>query len=617
MKKTLTLIAVFATCINVFAQSFSASQFSDPLNTGANMTLGFNTDQLDSYVGGKIGAFNQSGLCVGLETIQDGFFTIALWGNDSGTSTTDGLLNGEMPNFAILTTSNIVIPIGSINNFSGYITNTMVASTSISIAGCTDNNMVEYHTQGYTADEDDGSCQNTIFSFDLSPSDFASDILTDNNMVIGLNTPTINLFEGAMLGAFYDIDADGALDCIAVEEVQGTDNGSNGFFTISLWGDDELTPEVDGLSAGDIPTFAILTTSNHVIAFQSVPDFTGYVANAFPSFSEITFDFTVYGCMDASYCNFNPDAEEDDGSCEGLPGCTDDHYMDFNPNADCLLEGSCITSWQDAHNSLVEVNAELNANNLVLSSTITTIENQMAEQAETNAQAISNLEAEIAQQAEDNALAISNLEAEIAQQETFYTNTINSLETDISNLNAENAYLADSLENEILTISNEYSAIIDELNSQISELTAPIAIDILEGWNLIGYTLDTEQDVAATLESIVGSILIVKNNAASVYWPEFGFNGIGNFIPGQGYQVKVTEDIPAYQYPNVGNARIENNPTVPQWVIDMPTELHPNDIKTLVKTVNLLGQDVDPALEMRGTTLIYLYSDGSVEKKMK
>ena len=31
--------------------------------------------------------------------------------------------------------------------------------------------------------------------------------------------------------------------------------------------------------------------------------------------------------MDQAFCNFNPDAEEDDGSCEGTPGCTDDHYV--------------------------------------------------------------------------------------------------------------------------------------------------------------------------------------------------------------------------------------------------------------------------------------------------
>lgn len=599
MKKTLAFFASIALGLNLSAQSISVSQFSEPLNTGANMTLGFNTDQLDQYSGAKIGAFNGNGICVGLETIQDEFFTMALWGNDSGTSETDGLLNGETPNFAILTNNNIVIPLASINNFNGYITNFMAATTVIATAGCTNDDMLEYHTQGYLADEDDGSCLNPIFTFDISPSDFSSNLLTDNNMVIGMNTSDINIFEGATLGAFFDIDADGVLDCINTEIIQGSDNGSNGFFTISLWGDDELTPETDGLSQGDIPTFAILTTSNHVIAFQSVPDFTGYAANAFPSFSEITFDFTVYGCMDDAYCNYNPDAEEDDGSCEGLPGCTDDHYMEFDQNADCLLEGACITSWQEAHSSISQSYNALNSLNASLNDSI------------------QNLHGNMAQQASNNASNIASLNATIQAQEASFNASIILLENEITNLSSIHAQNIDSLNNEIDQITNQYTSEIDELNSQISELTAPISIDILEGWNLIGYTLDFEQDVSATLESIVENILIVKNNNADVYWPEFGFNGIGNFIPGQGYQIKVTQDILSYQYPDVSGARIENTPTVPQWVIDMPTELHPNDIKSLVKIVNILGQEVSPELEQKGTTLIYLYSDGSVEKKLK
>lgn len=39
--------------------------------------------------------------------------------------------------------------------------------------------------------------------------------------------------------------------------------------------------------------------------------------------------------------------------------------------------------------------------------------------------------------------------------------------------------------------------------------------------------------------SITNSIEIVKDNGGSIYWPEFAFNGIGDFIPGQGYQIKM------------------------------------------------------------------------------
>ena len=35
--------------------------------------------------------------------------------------------------------------------------------------------------------------------------------------------------------------------------------------------------------------------------------------------------------------------------------------------------------------------------------------------------------------------------------------------------------------------------------------------------------------------------------------------------------------------------------------------MHPNDIRTLVRVVNMLGQEVNPEIEPRGNVLLYLY----------
>ena len=144
----------------------------------------------------------------------------------------------------------------------------------------------------------------------------------------------------------------------------------------------------------------------------------------------------------------------------------------------------------------------------------------------------------------------------------------------------------------------------------------PIYIDILEGWNILGYTLPFGQDVAATVADIVDNIEIIKNNDAQVYWPAFGFNGIGDFIPGQGYQMKTTAPIDQYTWPNVDGQRIEMTPTVPAWAIEMDADIHPNDIRTLVKVVNMLGQEVNVDEQFKGEVVLYLYNDGTVEKKM-
>ncbi len=49
--------------------------------------------------------------------------------------------------------------------------------------------------------------------------------------------------------------------------------------------------------------------------------------------------FTVEGCMDEMACNFNPAAEEDNGSCT-YPGCMDPGAVNYAPEAGC--EDECI-----------------------------------------------------------------------------------------------------------------------------------------------------------------------------------------------------------------------------------------------------------------------------------
>ena len=144
----------------------------------------------------------------------------------------------------------------------------------------------------------------------------------------------------------------------------------------------------------------------------------------------------------------------------------------------------------------------------------------------------------------------------------------------------------------------------------------PIYIDLLEGWNIMGYTLPYPQDVAATLSSIVSNVQIVKNNSAAVYWPEYSFNGIGDFIPGQGYQIRMLNALNGYTFPDVGGERIELTPSVPEWVHDLPVLNHPNDIRSLVRVVNMLGQQVDPSTQFKGEVLLYLYNDGTTEKRI-
>jgi hypothetical protein len=70
-----------------------------------------------------------------------------------------------------------------------------------------------------------------------------------------------------------------------------------------------------------------------------------------------------------------------------------------------------------------------------------------------------------------------------------------------------------------------------------------VTIDLSAGWNMFGYGCPSPIDVSEGLSIHTESIAIVKDNNGAAYMTEWNFNGIGDFTPGFGYQIKVTEAI--------------------------------------------------------------------------
>lgn len=73
-------------------------------------------------------------------------------------------------------------------------------------------------------------------------------------------------------------------------------------------------------------------------------------------------------------------------------------------------------------------------------------------------------------------------------------------------------------------------------------------LNLVEGWNMIGFTCNEPIAVIDAFSPIVDKVLIAKDNNGAVYLPEFGFNGIGFFEYGYGYQLKLTESISDFQF---------------------------------------------------------------------
>jgi hypothetical protein len=205
-----------------------------------------------------------------------------------------------------------------------------------------------------------------------------------------------------------------------------------------------------------------------------------------------------------------------------------------------------------------------------------------------------------------DSLSSVNSEMEVGMTELENTNS------EMSSINESLQYELDNSEENVVNLTIQTENLLSENDS----LAAPINIDLNAGWNIIGYTLRNAQDAVVSFENVIENISVVKNNSGDVYWPDFGFNGIGELLPGQGYQVLTFDAHNDFYFEDMGGLRTEIMPTIPQWAIEMEAAVHPNDVKTLVRVVNTLGQEVQPENEFEGRILYYLYNDGSVAKKV-
>jgi len=106
-------------------------------------------------------------------------------------------------------------------------------------------------------------------------------------------------------------------------------------------------------------------------------------------------------------------------------------------------------------------------------------------------------------------------------------------------------------------------SIVDSLNAELEEILLQnpaeiistlelaleawnVSIDLAAGWNMIGYGCPEPIDLIEGLSNHTESIILVKDNNGEAYLPEWNFNGIGDFTPGFGYQIKLTEAIEGF-----------------------------------------------------------------------
>ena len=68
---------------------------------------------------------------------------------------------------------------------------------------------------------------------------------------------------------------------------------------------------------------------------------------------------------------------------------------------------------------------------------------------------------------------------------------------------------------------------------------------------MIGFTQVEPMEVSASIATISEDVDLIKDNDGNAYWPIYGFNGIGDFTPGMGYQMKLNTNVDNFYFPNV------------------------------------------------------------------
>ncbi len=216
--------------------------------------------------------------------------------------------------------------------------------------------------------------------------------------------------------------------------------------------------------------------------------------------------FEVSGCMDELAVNYNPLAIDDDGSCYyPVYGCIDESAYNYNPLAN-TDDGSCIAIVIGCMDSnYMEYNVEANSGF-------------------------------------QEVLCLNMIVSGCTNPLYFEYDIMANIDDDSCNQTWQNAYQIQGNELQNLTQS------VDSLTTELATCAPEIYIDLIAGWNLIGYVNDSPIALSLAFESVSEFIIIVKDNFGNVYYPEYNFNGIGNLVPGQGYQLKTTEEISGFQF---------------------------------------------------------------------
>ena len=216
--------------------------------------------------------------------------------------------------------------------------------------GCTNSSYLEYYTQGFTADFNDGSCITEAVWGCTNPNAFNYNPLANID-----NGGCVAVILGCMQPLAFNYNPNANTDdgsCIPY--IYGcTDPTMFNFDTLANTDDGSCIPYVFGCTDSTMFNFNPLANSDNNSCIPYIygctdPSMLNYNPQAnTEDFSCIAY---IYGCMDSTALNFDPLANTDNGSCiEIIMGCMDPNAYNYesianvNDTLSCLYDAGCVT----------------------------------------------------------------------------------------------------------------------------------------------------------------------------------------------------------------------------------------------------------------------------------
>jgi hypothetical protein len=217
------------------------------------------------------------------------------------------------------------------------------------LPGCTNSSYLEYYTQGFTADYNNGDCQTEAIWGCVDSTAFNYDAVANID-----NGGCIPVILGCMESLAFNFNVLANTPDTCVPLIYGcTDPTQFNFSAIANTDNGGCEPYVFGCTDSIMFNYNPLANSDNSSCIPFIsgctdPSMLNYNAQAnTEDFSCIAY---VYGCMDSVAFNFDSLANTDNGSCiKAVYGCMDPGAYNYNPVANlndsvsCLYNANCIT----------------------------------------------------------------------------------------------------------------------------------------------------------------------------------------------------------------------------------------------------------------------------------